>query len=80
MKQENRLKHIEIVGEFRTFEELRTALGAILSMASGGTEQYKEVRDGTRFEYDMSYCEEPDYRHEIIGGKPCIVIQSKINK
>lgn len=80
MKQSNAKKHLVIEAEFRSFSELSEMLSKILKLAEMGVEEYKEVKDGTRYEYGMCFLHEIKYREEEINGQPCIVIQSKMNE
>lgn len=82
MVERNINKKISIDINFLTEAQLKNALTTIREMVSLGVNNYKESTASFTYEFDLRYemAEEIEFREEVINGKDCIVIPSKMNK
>ncbi len=73
-------KRIEIQIEYSSKTELTRVLNNIRKMAHIGVENYKEEKDGVKYEYLHEYKQEEDVeiRFEEINGQNCMIIPSRI--
>lgn len=78
----NNKKRITIDVEFRSFMDLQRALRRIGHIAREGQQngvvQMETAKGQWHMEYDLD--EKTPTRTEIIDGKVCLILESKINK
>ena len=65
---------------FRSFDELKNTLNTMQQYLKLGIENHKSRSDNSIVEYSIRYLEDIDCKEQVINGKKCIIIQSKINK
>jgi len=80
MVDHNKTKYLTMDISFRSFEELKNTLNTMQQYIKLGIENHKSRSDNSIVEYSMRYLEDIDCKEQVINGKNCVVIQSKINK
>ena len=73
-------KKVTLEVEFNSFNELQFILNKVLGMASQHQKHERQSIAGSLYEYTFEIIpDEADFREEIINGKRCLIIKSKIN-
>lgn len=80
--QNHKMKHLNCSIVYDDRDELKDVFKKIQKLASLGVENYKEERNASSFEFEqkMVLDESIEVRFEMIEGKHCIIIPSKINE
>lgn len=72
-------KKVTLEIEFNSFNELKFVLNKVLGMAQKHQRHERQSIAGSVYEYSFAILlQESDFREEIINGKRCLVIKSKI--
>lgn len=72
-------KKVTLEVEFNSFNELQFILNKVLGMASQHQKHERQTIAGSIYEYTFEIIpDESNYRVEIINGKRCLVIKSKL--
>jgi hypothetical protein len=75
-----RRKSLDISIEYQDRADAIQSLKKIILSLEGGNKVYDRIcKDYLVCEWQIDYVDHPDYREELINGKWCIVIPSKIN-
>lgn len=81
MPMKAKRKSISIQIEFVDWEDAEVVLSKIALALRGKNKRADRVCDGElQYQWEIEYLSTPEYREELINGKWCIVIPSKINK
>ena len=72
-------KKVTLEIEFNSFNELQFVLNKVFSMAQKHQRHERQSIAGSVYEYSFeTLLQENDFREEIINGKRCLVIKSKL--
>lgn len=72
-------KKVTLEIEFNSFNELQFVLNKVLGMAQQHYKHERQSIAGSVYEYSFeTLLQESDFREEIINGKRCLVIKSKL--